>query len=926
MARRTPSPKTPLPSTTAVEPNSPTMLVRSKLAPPHVPLSLLAREQLSALLQIGLAKRLVSITAPAGYGKTTALTQFVARAEGLGVATAWLSLDAEDNDPLRFMRYLAEALHHADDTLGRNALAQFGAGTLASLDAVVTSLLQDLAAGTRPLLVVFDDFHLVGSDLVHRKLEWLLAHATPGVSFIVASRTRLPLSVSQLRVRDELLELDAAHFGLRLDEAAEFIGRVSGTALERSQIETLHDRTEGWIAGLQLASLALRDSEDKAAFLTAFSGTDRDITDYLGEQVLDRLRPDLREFLLGTAMLDRFCAELCDEVLDRNDSRALLAEVQARNLFLAGLDRSRTWFRYHHLFADYLRTRMREQSAERTRTICLRASAWFDRNGLPHEAVRYAFEGRDLERAADLVAQFSGELVQHRGEHATLLHWIARLPPALVQARPQIRIGHAWSLVLTRRYPEADRELLLLEAHAAGATDDPVRRVVEMIRCVYFALTDQPALAKARSEAWLQQTPRGDDFAVGVVANVLAFGCCATDDFERGVQALALARTSFEPSAAHYGIAWAGALQMMIAIRRGDYHAALAEARRGIAEVERSLGVSSYAASMPLLLAAEVCYEHHELEQAQRLLDLGLPFVDEHGLVEMTAAGYLTRARLLRLRGETAGADTCLLEGESLGHRLGLPRLSRVLAAERCALRLQAGAVDDALKLAQSYGLLRHDAGWRGTALEAEPDAVVLVTLRLLHAVDAARANGALSDALRRAQRDGHEAQRVRLLLLRAAQQHRALDAGPALRTLDEALHAGARCGLVRSFVDGDPLIPELVEQIHGRRGPLVPATHNPVPQDYLETLLRAAGRTIAPAAATPVRATDAARPLVEPLTERELKILRLLDAGLGNRELAASLFLAEATVKWHLHRIFAKLGVKNRTSALARAREIPLL
>ena len=913
---------------------SSTVLVKSKLAPPHVPLSLLAREQLSSLLQIGLAKRLVSITAPAGYGKTTALTQFVARAEGHGIATAWLSLDTEDNDPLRFMRYLAAALNHADVRLGRNALAQFGAGTLASLDAVVTSLLQDLIAITRPLLIVFDDFHLVTSDPVHRKLEWLLSHATPGIHFIVASRTRLPLSVSQLRVRDELLELDAAHFGLKLEEAAEFIGRVSGTALDRSQIETLHDRTEGWIAGLQLASLALRDSEDKAAFLTAFSGTDRDITDYLGEQVLDRLRPDLRDFLLSTAMLDRFCAELCDEVLGRTDSRALLAEVQARNLFLAGLDRSRTWFRYHHLFADYLRTRTHHQTAERTRDICLRASDWFDRRGLPHEAVRYAFEAQDTERAADLVAQFSGELVQHRGEHATLLHWLTRLPQAMVQARPQIRIGHAWSLVLTRRYPEADRELLALEGscatHATGTRDDPVRRVVEMIRCVYFALTDQPALAKARSEAWLRTRVNDDDFSVGVVANVLASGCCATNDFERGVQTLALARSSFEACAAHYGIAWSGALSMMIAIRRGDYHGALAEARLGLATVERSLGISSYAASMPLLLAAEVCYELHELDQAQRLLDLGLPFVDEHGLVEMTAAGYLTRARLQRLRGELAAADTALLEGDSLGHRLGLPRLARILAAERCALRLQSGAVDEALKLAQSYGFIHHDNTWRAAALDIEPDHVGLVTLRLQYAVDAARANAAMADALRRAQREGHQAQVARLLLLKVVQQHKALDRADrdlALRTLDEALELGARCGLVRSFVDADPLIPELVEQIAGRRANVAQAVKSLVPQDYLATLLAAAGRAnAAPNPSAAPRAAEPARAEFEALTERELKILRLLDAGLGNRELAESLFLAEATVKWHLHKIFAKLGVKNRTSALARAREISLL
>jgi LuxR family maltose regulon positive regulatory protein len=884
------------------------MPVESKLAPPHSTQSLLARARLSSLLHLGLVKRLISVTAPAGYGKTTALAQFSTRFEAQGGVTAWLSLDAADNDPLRFVRYVAAALHQADASLGRHTLAQFGAGTMASLDAVLASLLDDLTGCTRPLLLVLDDFHLIHSDELQRKLEWLCTYLPPGVCLAIASRTRLPLSVSQLRLRDELLELDAAHFSLGLDETAEFIARVSGTALDRQQIETLHHLTEGWIAGLQLASLALRETNDQAAFLADFSGTDRDITDYLGEQVLDSLRPELREFLLGTAPLDRFCAELCDEVLGRTDSRALLAEIQERNLFLSGLDRSRTWFRYHHLFADYLRARSRALQPAALPAVCRRASAWFDRHRLPHEAVRYAFDANDLEGAADLVAAFSAELVQHRGEHATLLLWLTRLPPELVRTRPKIRTGHAWSLVLTRRFAEADQELRALEAARAtgDADDDDTRCVVEMIRSVYFALSDQAVQAKAAAEAWFRSWPGAEAFRTGVVANVLAFGCCATDAFEPGLQALAVARRAFDECGAHYGTAWAGALAMMIAMRRGDHTGALAQAQADLAGVEKSLGVASYAGSMLSLLAAEVSYERHELDAAQRFLAQALVFVDQHGLVEMTTAGYLTRARLLRLQGDLAGADTCLLEGESLGHRLKLPRLALSLAAERCALRLQAASLDDALKLAQSYGIVGD------TSVAANDDGVVLAALRLRLAVaNGSAAVGALNDAIRRAQRDGHQAQQARLLLLRAAHQHKALERAQALRTLDEALSLGARCGLVRSFIDHDPLVIDMLEEWRAHRV-------NGTEAAYVERLLQAAGRV--PQAVRTLPSAPAE------LTERELKILRLLKAGLGNRELAQSLFLSEATVKWHLHNIFAKLGVKNRTGALARAQEISLL
>lgn len=920
---------------------SATVLVESRLAPPQLSAALLARPGLSALLHTGLGKRLLSVTAPAGYGKTTALAQFVAQAEAHAVTVAWLSLEEEDNDPLLFFRYLAAALHHADARLGRSVLAQTAGGSLAATDAIAASMLSDLSAAEGPLLLVLDDFHLIRHDSLHRQVEWLIAHLPPNVGVAIASRTRLPLSLSAWRVRNQLLELDAAHFGLALDEAADFVGLVSGAPLDRAQVQALHNRTEGWIAGLQLASLALRESGDPGAFLRDFSGTDRDITDYLGEHVLDSLPADVRDFLLDTAGLERFCAELCDEVLSRTDSRAMLADVQARNLFLSGLDRNRTWFRYHHLFADYLRGRSRERHADGRHAISLRASAWFQRHGLLREAIRYAFDGHDLERAADLVAEFSAELVQHRGEHATLLGWLARLPQQLVHARPKIRIGHAWSLVMTRHYPEAEYELRALELACQESGDQDLRSMVDLIRCVYWAHVGEPLQAKAGSELWLKSWPRADAFCTGVVANVLASGCCATDAFAQGEQALAIARRSFGETQAEYGLAWAAALAVMLAMRHGDFDEAMTQARAGIKVIERSLGLASYAGSMLALLAAEVCYEQNDLANARTLLDAGLPYIDDHGLIEMTTAGYLTRARLLRLGGEVAQADSCLLEGESLGHRLKLPRLALMLSAERCALRLQAGSIEEAQKLARSYGFVGYGANLQAQALPAEDDSVGLIHLRLRMAAaehggaasvtgagNASAINGALNDALRQAQRDDHRAQMARLLVLKAVNQHRTQEGAQALRTLDEALDLAARCGLVRSVIDGDPVVLDMIEAIRAsraQRGSRQVEGQGQASDAYLERLLAAGGRL---ASGSAPRAADegADAGLTERLTERELRILRLLKSGLGNRELAQSLFVSEATVKWHLHNIFAKLGVKNRTSALARAQQRSLL
>ncbi|WP_133648726.1 LuxR C-terminal-related transcriptional regulator [Paraburkholderia flava] len=902
-------------------------LIDSKLSPPQLGERLLARFRLSSMLHASLTKRLVCIAAPAGYGKTTALAQFVAQLDGLGIRSAWLSLDLEDNDPLRFMRYMAAALHRADPELGRGVLAQTQGGTMVSLDSIVASLLHDLTAHKERLLLVLDDFHLLHDENVHNRLEWLIGHLPSTVSIVVASRTRVPLSVSKLRLQDDLLELDGAHFGLDVDEAADLVQRVSGTVLEAPQLEALHRRTEGWVAGLQLASLALRESDDKSTFLADFSGSDRDITDYLGEQVLDSLSADLRDFLLDTAVLDRFCAPLCDEVRGRSDSHTMLGEVQSRNLFLSGLDRTRTWFRYHHLFADYLRGRNQQRNGDAARAICLRASHWFMRHHLPHEAVRYAFESGDIAHAADLVAEFSSELVQYRGEHGTLLNWFSRLPQTMVDVRPRIRTGHAWSLVLTRRYAEADAELNALEKMHVTEEGGDVRSEVEMIRCVYYALSDQALLARTTSAAWLNEWPRAAAFPTGVVANVLAAGCCVTDDFEKGIQALAIARRAFTECGAEYGLAWASALTTLIAMRQGDFPQALEHARHGLARVEQKLGVASYAGSMLTLLAADICYELGELEQAQRYLDLGRPFMDEHGLADMSLSGYLTRARLLRLRGDMVGADVCLLEGESLGHRLRLPRLVRLLSAERCVLRLSTGSFDEALRLAHSYGFVEYPGGHvvEPDVGVVREDSVELLVLRLrLARRVGSEALGLLADAVRRAQHNGHKAQLARLLVLRAAYQYRNPErAQEALRTLDEALQIAARCGLQRSLLDVDPAVPHMMKSFAGTRTSLHADSGQSIPPSYLHRLLSGAGRRVEVHDVSPA---SGERAPVDTLTERERKILRLLKAGLGNREIAQNLFLSEATIKWHLHNIFTKLGVRSRTSALAKAEGISLL
>lgn len=487
-------------------------LLQTKMRAPVTRTALVPRPRLFACLAHSREGRLTVVSAGAGCGKTTLVSEWLRNAR---LPFAWLNLDDGDNDPARFTAYLIATLQGIDATFGQAAQAALHSLPPSTPEAVATSLLNDVASTARPFVLVLDDYHLIHSLPIHHQLAFLVEHLPEQMHLIVISREDPPLPLARLRVSNQALEIRQGDLMFSVAETADFLRRVMRLDLSSADVATLHRRTEGWVAGLQLAGLSLRDCEDRHHFVQSFAGSHRYVLDYLMEEVLQRQVADVQDFLLRTSVLDRFCAPLCDWIAERNDSARLLRDLEQTNLFTVPLDEERHWFRFHHLFADLLRHRLQTSGEHDLEGLHRRASEWYDAKGFDAEAVHHALAARDWGRAAALIGKAYPALLR-RGEVATLIGWFRRLPEAVVQASPELCQGYAWPLLLVGQLQAAESLLDLAESQAEEDS-----RLVGGIAAAraYLARArgDGPRMV-ALSERALSLLPESDASSRGILA------------------------------------------------------------------------------------------------------------------------------------------------------------------------------------------------------------------------------------------------------------------------------------------------------------------------------------------------------------------------------------------------------------------------
>ncbi|HJT55856.1 MAG TPA: LuxR C-terminal-related transcriptional regulator, partial [Ktedonobacteraceae bacterium] len=895
-------------------------LLATKLHPPRPRTQLVGRSRLVERLQQSMEHVLTLVSAPAGFGKTTLLSQWLAES---GIPAAWLSLDPEDNDPARFLTYLIAALQTIDARVGTTALELLRSPQPLSPETVVTLLTNDLLRSTvGEFALVLDDYHVITAEPLHRALTVLVEHLPSHLHLILATRADPPLPLSRLRARGQLTEVRATDLRFSSEEASTFLRTSLGLDLSPADIAVLERRTEGWIAGLQLAALSLQGRNDVSAFLAAFSGSHRFVLDYLSEEVLTRQPAVVQSFLLHTSVLSRLSGPLCDAVTGQEGGQAMLEALERANLFVVALDDERGWYRYHHLFAEVLRSRLMQLQPSMVPELHSRASRWYEQHGLFDEAVTHALAVPDVERAAQLIEQYT-QLTNFPSQFQILLGWLNRLPDALVRAHPSLCMMHAITLMLTHQLeksldrlqdverclememPAEQRRIIL--AQLAAFRSQLARLVGDYERCI--PLTQQ-ALELFPETKEMSLTLMLHATALGTAANAYLVDGDMTPETERIVEAtLAAVRAKGNLPTTLRSISNLARLQLLQG-RLRSAAATIEQAARLAVEYGGLQGLINGADYYFIL--GDLLYEWNQLDSAEQQLVQGMSLVKETATAdaEMVTRGYLALARLQQARGQNAQVRETLNAFALVSRQRGYaPALVAHGVAVQAQVDLTQGNLAAALRWTEASGVSISEE----LRYPREREYLTLVRVR----IDQGREQPTgpfLREALLLLDRlleDAEAKMRMRSVLevhlLRALALQVQGDHIGAMTVLGRALALAEPEGYIRLFVDESVPMLTLLRQ----------AQKHKVAPGYVMTLLEAAGE---PRGAESDLPSLRSSPLLEPLTAREREVLRLLVQGLPNSAIAQELVITVGTVKRHVNSIYGKLAVNSRTQPVARA------
>ncbi|ULL18180.1 LuxR family transcriptional regulator [Paenibacillus sp. H1-7] len=894
-------------------------IISTKLHIPPLRSKAVLRHRLTGRLIKGMKRKLSLVSASAGYGKTTLVAEWLSRCTQ---PVAWLSLEEGDNEPARFLTYFIAALRKISANIGEAASLLLQSPQLPTAESVIASLINEITSITDHFVLVLDDYHVINANgPINDAVVLLLERMPPQMHLVIITREDPRLPLARLRVRDDLTEIRAADLRFTSSETTEFLDGVMGLSLAPEQVALLESRTEGWIAGLQLAALSMQGHEDPAQLISSFTGSHRFVLDYLVEEVLKKQPAAVQHFLLSTSILDRLCGPLCDAVLDSDfgeqsvpftSGREILAYLEQANLFIVPLDDERRWYRYHHLFAELLRKRLHQSGDERQAAeLHLRASQWYEDHNLLPEAFHHAAAAQDTGRAARLL-EGEGMPLIFRGAVAPLLQWLHSLPRAELDAWPALWVMYASALLLTGQMSGVEPKLQAAEKKLEGyGQDKKTRDLIGHIAAIRATL----AVSKHQADMILAESQRALDFLdpdnLPVrTATVWTLGYAHQLQGDR-----AAAREAYTEALSSSRSIGHIVITIMSALGLGN----LQEADNQLdAAAETYREVLAMAGDPPLPTACEahlglarIRYEWNDPEAAMKhgLQSVELARQLEH--TDRAVAGEVLLARLKLARGDSSGAAALLAEAERTALRLQFASQLQPIAAAKVLVLLRQGRLMAASRLAQKHELPVSLA--RVCLAQGDPSAAL-----------------ALLEPLReQAEIQGLEDELLRIIVLQAAALYAHGGTLNALWLLEKALTAAEPGGFIRLFIDEGVTMFSLLREA---------AAHEILP-DYTGRLLAAfeaeargedadSGLPQAEPGSNPAEqhVSPFVQPLVEPLSGRELEVLQLIAQGLSNREIGERLFIALPTVKGHNRMIFDKLQVTRRTEAIARARNLGLL
>jgi LuxR family maltose regulon positive regulatory protein len=893
-------------------------LLATKFDIPRIRTDLLARSHLVSRLEQAISGELVLVSTPAGFGKTTLLAGWAKTTER---PVAWLSLDEDDNDPARFWRYIATAVDRVYPGVGEPAFSLLNASAQPTTKAVVTALVNDLAARPGEFVLVLDDYHLIESHAIHDSLAFLLEHLSPGMHVVISSRSDPPIPLARFRARGQLAELRAADLRFTLEETAALLRRVWELNLPEESIAALEERTEGWVSGLQLAALSLRDAPDPARLIQGFTGSNRYILDYLTQEVLERQPDDVTSFLLETSVLAQLSGPLCDAITGRSDGQEMLERLERANLFLVPLDEERHWYRYHHLFADLLFARLQSADHKRVPELHRKATAWYEEYELISDAVRHALAAGEAVWAARLVEQHV-EQVLRRGAGETLRGWLAALPREVVRSRPRLALAQVIAAFNAGRLQAAEPLLEDTEQALATAPSEPYEPSIGKELSMLANVPASIALLRAALAAFQGDAERTTDLVRSAQAHlaedergprISVRWNLAQADWMRGRLAeaerafadiVAEGRAAGEP---HLTLT-AGSVLGRIQRAQGRLEAALRTYQDGLEFASRTGPTVVLSAAVAHVGMAEVFYERNQLDQALRQAREGISLGRQLTSTQALATGLATLAWIQQARGDPAGAREAMDEAYQVMPNLEIVALHNPVPAERARLLLAQDDVKEVARWVEERGLEEGDEP--GYARELE---YLVLTRYLLSRNRPDRALALLERLGAAAKAQARIGSVIEVWALQALGFQAAGKTDQAMKVLAQALMQAEPEGYIRTFVDeGRPMAALLHHALS--RG---------VTADFTARLLAAFPSVDQGIHPSPPPVTFSFN---QPLSQRELQVLRLLASGASNQEIARDLSIALTTARKHVSNILGKLGVNNRTQAVSRGRDLGLL
>jgi LuxR family maltose regulon positive regulatory protein len=921
-------------------------IISTKLTIPPLRPGLVNRSRLFQKLDRGLLCGFVLVSAPAGYGKSTLMSAWLRQSQHPG---GWISLDDGDNEPSRFMGYLVAALRSVDPSLGEalEPLIQFQPKS--DIETILTPLINQLAQSEKPFFLVLDDYHNIQNQEVHQIVRFLLEHRPSALNLIISTRADPPLPLARLRAQSGMVEIRLAELRFSFLETSDFLKNTMSLAISEADLNSLEASTEGWIAGLQMAGLSLQGRTDPSSFIRSFSGEDRYILDFLFDEVFMRQPGEIQDFLLQTSILGQLSAALCNAVTLRNNSREILDTLERNNLFLISLDEQRKWYRYHHLFIDLLKSRLKLTNPDSIPILHQRASTWCEAEHDLENAIAHALSAQDFERAASLIEQVVRTL-DMQNQQAMLASWVDHLPGEILKNHPWLCVYRAWGCYWTGNRGVEEEWLQLAEDSLGQSfiTDqlerDHIQGHIAVVRAHTALVSENIPLALEMGGKALELLPVEDemrsDAAIALAGAYWALGDVRKTEQVFGMAGTTAAKINY-PSMVAAAAGYTGIQQF----KQGRLLDAIVTFQDGLRAATLADGTEMKVAGFLNARLGDVMRERNELGRASQYLSRGIKQCVHFGQPDVLSDAYICLGRYQMATGDLDGTLETLRKVDRVVQRIKVdPWILCWLDDCRIKAWLAAGNLEAASLWAQNSGLTFDGPLSYQYDLHHQNLARVLVAQGAQGGSRSSQEKAAalLARLQIAAEQAGWVHEGIKILLMQAVNDQAQGLNEKALQSLARALSLAQPGGYVRVFLDEENTLRSLLtsladilrknqQEVQKRIKIDIQEDKLPSLREYLSMLLAAFENPISPAAthptlSAPMKINSSIQPIAEPLSEREMDVLKLLAQGSPDKKIAETLVIARETVHKHLKNIYGKLGVHSRAEAVVRARALDLI